>query len=69
MSHPPKYIWLSLASFLSLPLPSPRDLLLLYVGQVNGILKICGPVLRNQFYLAPLEAANQRRLPATNESE
>ena len=35
---------------------------LLYVGQENDILKISGPVFRNQFYSAWFQSANERRL-------
>ena len=35
---------------------------LLYVGQENDVLKISGPVFRNQFYLAWFQSANERRL-------
>ena len=35
--------------------------LLLYVGQENDVLKTSGPVFHNQFYLAWLQSANERR--------
>ena len=34
---------------------------LLYEGQENDILKISGPVFRNQFYSAWFQSANERR--------
>ena len=34
---------------------------LLYVGQENDILKVSGPVFRNQFYSAWFQSANERR--------
>ena len=36
--------------------------ILLYVGQENDVLKISGPVFRNQFYLARFQSANEHRL-------
>ena len=36
---------------------------------MNGIVKMSSSDLRNQFYLASLQAANHHRLPLTNESE
>ena len=40
----------------------------LCVGQVNGMVKMSSTIFGNQFYLAPLRAANQHRFPLTNES-
>ena len=43
---------------------------LLYVGQVNGMMRMYRPFWGNQFLLIPLQAANQQhRFPSTNESE